>query len=284
MPTANAVVLKDRLEISIASAPVFMKKHSIVGYHLGEKLDLKTIKHSLAFECIYADPTELIYQNEDESFFQIFDYGSIVFLGVDNSIKTEIINNIRNILELDTQELCTENFAIEIDPEAPYKVMFNRIRVPKLNLDLAKVLMINMAQSVALDNYIEQSNSLLGQTELFSAELEAKGKLSIKGKKLLKYIGRTLNLRNRIAQNLYIFDNPDLVWNDEFLNRVNDDLNRELDIRLRHRNLQENLNIVKENLEMLKDIYQHSHSSFLEWIIIILIAIEILNLIVEKSM
>jgi len=120
------------------------------------------------------------------------------------------------------------------------------------------------------------------QTHQFSLELEEKGKFSIKGKKLLKYIGRLLNLKNKIAQNIYIFDSPNLTWNDEFLNVINNDLSRELDIKLRHTSLQESLTIVRENLEILKDINQHSHSSTLELIVIVLIAIEIINLIIVK--
>jgi uncharacterized Rmd1/YagE family protein len=59
-------------------------------------------------------------------------------------------------------------------------------------------------------------------------------------------------------------------------------LNKELDIRIRHRSLQESLAIIQENLEIYKDINQHSHSSTLEWIIIILIAVEIANIFIDK--
>jgi uncharacterized Rmd1/YagE family protein len=142
--------------------------------------------------------------------------------------------------------------------------------------------MLNIAQSVALDYYIDQATILLRQTQQFSLELEEKGKFSIKGKRLLKYIGRMLNLKNKIAQNIYIFDSPNLTWNDEFLNVINTDLGRELDIKLRHSSLQESLSTVRENLEILKDINQHSHSSTLELIVIALIAVEILNLIIDK--
>jgi uncharacterized Rmd1/YagE family protein len=257
-------------------------KKSIIGYHLGDRLDLKELKNNLAYNIIYADPTELMYEVDNISYFGIFDYGSIVFFGVDNSVQTNIINSVRKILTLDSTELKRENFDVEIDPDSSYKVIFDRLIIKEISLDIAKIIMLNIAQSVALDYYIEQSNILLQQTYHFSLELEEKGKFSIKGKKLLKYLGRLLNLKNKITQNIYIFDSPNLTWNDEYLNVINTDLSRELDIKLRHSSLQESLNTVRENLEILKDINQHSHSNTLELIVIVLIAIEIINLIIDR--
>ena len=257
-------------------------KKTITGYHLGDRLDLKELKSNLAYNCIYADPTELMYDAEDGSYIGIFDYGSIVFFGVENSLQTNIIKSVRNISNLDSIELKRENFDVEIDPKASYKVIFDRLIIKEISIDIAKIIMLNIAQSVALDYYIDQSNILLRQTYQFSLELEEKGKFSIKGKNLLKYIGRLLNLKNKIAQNIYIFDSPNLTWNDEYLNVINNDLSRELDIKLRHSSLQESLNTVRENLEIFKDINQHSHSSKLELIVIILIAIEIINIFIDK--
>jgi uncharacterized Rmd1/YagE family protein len=255
---------------------------TVTGYHLGDRLDLKELKNNLAYHCIYADPTELMYDENNDSYIGIFDYGSIVFFGIDNIAQTNIINTVRTILNLDKAELRRENFDVEINPDASYKVIFDRLIINELTIDIAKIIMLNIAQSVALDYYIEQSNILLSQTYHFSLELEEKGKFSIKGKKLLKYIGRLLNLKNKITQNIYIFDSPNLTWNDEQLNVINNDLSRELDIKLRHSSLQEGLSTVRENLEILKDINQHSHSSTLELIVIVLIAIEIINIIIDK--
>lgn len=259
-----------------------MEKIEVKGYYLGERFDLKILKNSLTFDCIYEDPTEIIYQLDETIYFQVFDYGSLVFFGVDAIRQTNIINTVRNILSLPLAELQSENFDVEIKPESKYLVMFDRIVVNKVSIDMAKIVMLNIAQSVALDNYVEQSDLLLHETLKFSSELEAKGKLSLRGKKLLKYIGRTLNLRNKIANNLYIFDSPVLTWEDEYLNRIYNDLRKELDISLRYRSLQENLDIVQQNLEIYKDLHLHSHSSTLEWIIIILIAVEVVNMALEK--
>jgi uncharacterized Rmd1/YagE family protein len=257
-------------------------KKTITGYHLGDRLDLKELKNKLAYNCVYSDPTELTYESEDNWYFGIFDYGSLVFFGIDKNNQTDIIFRVRTLLGLDSTELKREDFDVEIDPQVTYKIIFDRLYLKEISLDIAKIIMLNIAQSVALDYYIEQSNVLLGETYQFSLELEQKGKLSINGKMLLKFIGKMLNLKNKITQNIYIFDSPNLTWNDEYLNIINTDLSRELDIKLRHNSLQDNLNTVRENLEILKDINQHSQSSKLEVIVIVLIAIEILNLFVDK--
>ena len=142
--------------------------------------------------------------------------------------------------------------------------------------------MLNLAQSVALDYYIKTTEVLLQETRQHTTDLEATGKLQLKGKELLKYLGKALNLKNSIAENLYIFDSPKIAWNNQNLNNIDEDLSRELDITIRYKSVQENLNIVKENLDLFKDLTHHNHSSTLEWIIIILIFIEILNMIIDK--
>lgn len=252
-----------------------MKAIEIIGYHLGARLDLRALKDSFTFNCVYFDPTEIIYTEDDLSYIQIHDYGSIVFFGIEKTKQNEIINSIRSILKLDRNELKPEMYEVEIDPKSPYKVLFDRIVIDQLNLEVARVLMLNIAQSVALDHYTEQANSLLEEISIHTAELERDGKFKIKGKNLTKYIGKTMNLKNIIATNLYIFDSPTIAWNDEDLNRINQDLVRELDIASRYKSLQESVQTIQESLDTFNDFRQHAHSSKLEWIIIILILFEI---------
>jgi uncharacterized Rmd1/YagE family protein len=91
-----------------------------------------------------------------------------------------------------------------------------------------------------------------------------------------------LLLKNRIAENLYIFDSPDETWNDEHLSKIDTDLKRTFDLQERTRNIQEGLTIIKDNLELFRALLQYRHSNILEWIVIILILIEVVNLFFEK--
>jgi uncharacterized Rmd1/YagE family protein len=142
--------------------------------------------------------------------------------------------------------------------------------------------MLNVSQSVALDYYSEQTNMLLEETNEQTQRLEKRGSLDISGRSLKKYIGRTLNLKNRIAENLYIFDSPPETWEDENLNKIDLGLKRTFDLQERYKDIREGLEIIKENLELFKDLLQYRNSTFLEWIIIILIFAEVINLVVEK--
>ena len=257
-----------------------MKK--VFAYHVGNRLDIKKLKDQLVFEIIHSDPTELLYKTESGGLIYIFNYGSVVFLDLEQTAHITIVKQIRDILDIPTQESETEAFNIEIDKRKNYQALFNQLILQEFNIKTAQVIMLNLAQSVALDFYIRKTEDLLKETKAHATELEKTGKLTLKGKELLKYLGKALNLKSSIAENLYIFDSPKIVWNNELLNKVDSDLNRELDITIRYRSVQENLNIIKENLDLFKDVAHHNHSSLLEWIIIILILIEIINMLLEK--
>jgi uncharacterized Rmd1/YagE family protein len=135
---------------------------------------------------------------------------------------------------------------------------------------------------VALDYYNQQTNLLLEETNYYTQILGIKGRIGLGGIELKKYIGRTLSLKNRITGNLYIFDSPEETWEDENLNKLDIGLKKTFDLQARFRDIQEGLGIVKENLELFRDLLQNRNSVALEWVIIILILVEVINLVVEK--
>ncbi len=124
--------------------------------------------------------------------------------------------------------------------------------------------------------------SMLTETNQHTQILVSKGSLGISGKKLRQFIGRTLLLRNRIAENIYVFDSPPETWESESLNKIDGDLKRTFDLQVRVRTIHEGLNIIKDNLELFQGLLQHRNSNTLEWIVILLIFVEVLNLFFEK--
>ena len=252
-----------------------------VSYQIAESIDIKSFKSVFPEELYFGDSDESFYNMHDEKFIYVFKYGVISFLNYNEVRIAEYIRLISPFCKNIFSHKLREEFMIETGTKEN-KFGYNKVEIQDGKIDALRLIMLNVSQSVALDYYSDQTNLLLEETNHHTQRLEIKGKLDISGLNLQKFIGRTLNLKNKIAENLYIFDSPDVTWEDEYLNKLDQGLKNTFDLQVRFRNIQEGLEIVKENLDLFKDIMQHRKSTALEWVVIILILVEVINLVMEK--
>ena len=254
----------------------------VVSYQVADAIDVKQFSSAFNGELRYGDPAELFYKTDIDKYVYVFKYGAVCFLNYEaTSIQAFLDLIVPFCKNLFTNSL-TDEFLVEADAKE-VRVGFNKIDIPSsASTDVLRLVMLNVSQSVALDYYEEQTGNLLSETNLHTQRLVTKGRLGISGKNLKKYIGRTLLLRNRIAENIYVFDSPPETWESESLNKIDSDLKRTFDLQVRVRTIHEGLNIIKDNLEFFQSLMQHRNSNILEWIIILLILVEVLNLAIEK--
>jgi required for meiotic nuclear division protein 1 len=251
----------------------------VLSYQIADSIDIKLFKAYFKAELHYSDADELFYKLDQDQFIYVFKYGVVCFLNYDPVKISEFLKVIAPYCKNPYGQTLSEEFQIETGTKEN-RIGYNKIEITTADTDVLRIIMLNVSQSVALDYYSEQATTLLEETNNHTLNLELKGTLAIPGRNLKKYIGRTLNLKNRIAENLYIFDAPVEVWEDENLNKIDTDLKKTFDLQERFRNIQESLSIVKENLELFKDILQYRNSTRLEWVIIILISIEVIHFII----
>jgi len=257
-------------------------KQKVVSYQVADSIDIKGFNADFKGELCYSDPTELFYKTDEAEYVYVFNYGSVCFLNYDAIAITAFLRLIRPYCKKLFAKSLTDEFIVETDARE-VRVGFNKIEIPtSASNDVLRLVMLNVSQSVALDYYEEQTNKLLEETNEHTQVLENKGRLDLSGKKLRQYIGRTLLLKNRIAENIYVFDSPPETWENEGLNKIDSELKRTFDLQVRVRTIHEGLNIIKDNLELFQGLMQHRKSTMLEWIVIILILVEVLNLIIEK--
>lgn len=253
----------------------------ITSFQVSDAIDVKQFNAAFTASIYYADKDELFYRVEENKFLYVFKYGVISFLGYNETEMTAFLQLIVPYCKNLFEHRLSDEFDVETGTSS-VNYGYNKISIPKPDVEMLRLIMLNASQSVALDYYSQQTNILLEETNYHTQLLERKGKIALGAFKLKKYIGRTLNLKNKIAANLYIFDSPEETWEDEKLNKLDIGLKKTFDLQPRFRIIQEGLGIVKENLELFKDLLQYRNSAMLEWVIIILILVEVLNLIVEK--
>jgi uncharacterized Rmd1/YagE family protein len=253
----------------------------VFAFQIADSIDIKRFKSVFTAELDHEDSDELFYKIKELKFVYVFKYGIVCFLGYDEIEMTAFIQVISAYCKNLFSEKLSEEFDIETNVPQN-KLGYNKVEIHRTDTETLRIIMLNVSQSVALDHFSQQTNMLLEETNLHTQKLEIKGRLELSGIRLKKYIGRTLNLKNRITENLYIFDSPEETWEDEMLNKLDLGLKKTFDLQTRFKTIQEGLAIIKENLELFKDLLQYRNSIVLEWIVIILIFVEVVNLIIEK--
>ena len=248
---------------------------------IAQTINLRACREAIKKPLKVQDGDKLFYESGNGAYLCIFRYGVIGFFGITQESEPACIESILPYCQQVSKDPFREEMVVESNEEKD-RVEFNRINLKHADLGAVKIVMINLAHSVVLDDYARITESLLEDTNKHTGVLEEKGRISLKGKKLIQYIARVMNVKNRIAENLHILDNSDITWENERLYRLDMELKINFDINDRHRYLEDQLATVRENLEFFKDIMQHRESTLLEWIIIILILIEVIDTFLLK--
>ncbi|KAA3625350.1 MAG: RMD1 family protein [Flavobacterium sp.] len=255
--------------------------YTVRSIQIARHINIRAAKDSLKYELIFNDSDELFYKLDEKQYLYIFQFGIVCFFNVNNGSTLKYIERIKPFSHGEVRSSLSEDFLVFVKKEG-FDVSFNSVTLPYLDQEMIRLVMLHTSQSVALDRYAEVTGALLEEASIHTSYLERKGTLNISKTKLKRLIGKNLRLKNGIYENLYIFDAPESTWEDEKLAILDNKLKHTFDLKNRYRYLQDRIDIIKENLQLFKDIWDHKESSTLEWIIIILIFVEIIDLFVGK--
>ncbi len=252
----------------------------IITNQISDIINIESFAADYTGELLYSNHLELFYESDTEQYVFIFSYGVVCFFNFDNAKINEFIRLIsKHCNYFDDSELTKE---YQIVPKA--EELFFGIKKAELtyfDIETLRIIMLNLAQSVAMDYYFQKTRVLLDQTNKHTVYLEKTGKLEISDKKLKKFIGKTHNLKNQVVENLRIFDSiPDSQQSD-YLIMVDAKMKTALFMDKRFDNINKELEIIGEHLEYFSNLINHGSSMKLEWIVIVLLGIFVLNLIVS---
>jgi uncharacterized Rmd1/YagE family protein len=249
---------------------------------VANQLDLKGLKSFLEFKPIADSSSEVYYKFGEVRYQYFFNFGVIVFCG---HSEDEIRLTVKTCLPYQKNPLpvwLRDDLDLKIVAGAQLQFEFNEVVADRLDDRIMRIAMFNLAQSVALDYYHQTSENLLTEIKGFTRDLENTGKLSIGRRAMLRFIGKALNTQNDIADNIYIFDAPELAWDDEYLDLLHKGLKQQFDLRVRFSEIEYTLRIIESNLSVFREISHQRESSILESIIILLILVEVFDLFISK--
>lgn len=248
---------------------------------VSNQIDIKGIK-SLFEKKPLADSSSELFYGAVGRYQYYCNYGVIVFCGMQEGEMKEAINTVEAFLKDRALTWLRDEFQIRVDPGKDSTFEFAEAVVGKLDEKVIRVAMLNLAQSVALDYYHSVSENLLAQVKGFADQLERTGKLKISRINMHRFLGKALNTQNDIAENIYIFDAPDLTWEDEYLDKLHQGLIKHFELKVRFSEIEYTLRIIENNLTVFREIIHQRESNLLEFIIILLILVEVFDLFITK--
>lgn len=202
----------------------------------------------------------------------VYDFGSLVFVGADKGECQRLVDSVGKKLTGEPHPPLTETFAIEVVPDKPMEVRFDRVVLPSLELGAVEIVAEVLAQSVAMDYYADDVAEIEAETDRIADSLRAQGR---PGRVRPEFIGLCIATRNDVISTLALFDKPDATWENEQLDRLWNGLRKMLEVEDRYRALDAKLRMFQDNLVLLVDLARQRHTLALEWAVALLIVLEI---------
>jgi uncharacterized Rmd1/YagE family protein len=255
------------------------QKVTLTALLVANQLDIKGIKNFLDIRPLADSSSELFYSFSGGKYQYYFNYGVVVFSGYTEDEMKWAIKAIQAFQRSAVPHWIRDEHVLLVEEGSELQFRFGEVVLNRCDDKVIRIAMFNLAQSVAMDHYHAVTEQLLGEVKGFTYYLETSGKLKISRKNMLRFIGKALSTQNEVAENIYVFDAPELVWDDEFLDKLHQGLIRHFDLRMRFSELEYMMRIIDENLRIFMDISNQRESNLLEIIIIVLILVEVMNLI-----
>jgi len=244
-------------------------------YHLTETLSLKALDKFLAPTAISQSAERLVYQEGPDSYVFIYRFGSVIFFNVESGRRQEVVEKIKKVMGYGPGLLISEDFGIQVREGRPCWVGFEHATLDGLALDRLEIMALVLAQSTALEHFEVKVEQMLRESGDIGRDLRQRGRLARTGRSLKRFIGKCITTKQNLVASLYLLDKPEQTWEDRVLDHLYRGAVEMFEIRDRHKTVDYKLRMIQENLELISDLLQNRHANYLEWTIIILIAIEV---------
>lgn len=219
---------------------------------------------------------------ETEGQLWLFNYGVLVSWGVSDRTRLALVERISAHVIDPVSRPLIEQYRYQITSEAAVRVHHDLLILPDETPLRLLGLSHAFAQSAKLIFFEDRALEVIQRNAYISKELAQTGKVSLKRRQLSRLRGELFDTSSDISLNYNLLDTPEFFWDYPELEHDYRQLAKYLDLSPRIDILNRKISTIHELLDMLVSEEYHKHSSFLEWIIILLIAVDIMIYFVPK--
>jgi uncharacterized Rmd1/YagE family protein len=226
----------------------------------------------------------LVLEPQKGSFVFLTRFGGVVFWNCPETLIRQVHEELKVLPGLSSLEEQARDFLAVKTGVAEDSVGFSEVRLRDLTLEKLRIVSLTLAQSVALDHFEAAVSRAMARFQPVVSALSHEGKLLLPHREVLRIVGFAMEVRAAVLDNLTLFDDPPETWESESLAHLDSALYGQFD-------LEERLGAIKEKLGYLQDagatflgLLETRKNHRLEWIIILLILVEILLFIGKDAL
>jgi uncharacterized Rmd1/YagE family protein len=203
-----------------------------------------------------------------------FSYGCVIFWGLTPQEEQTFLGILR---EHEDRPYLPNVDEFDYTFGRKYSVKNDVIILHGKNSPILQMLAVSygLSQSSKLAVFEDRIYQTIAETKRIPQELAEKGKISLSKREIAKKIGELFIERNSVNLHTDILDTPAFFWDHPEFEPLYIMTRADLDLDARTKVLNTRLDIVRELFEVMGNELNNRHAAMLEWIIIILICIEV---------
>lgn len=259
-PRRRSASLIDRLP---AGQPIRVR-----ALNLGERLHLRGL---------YETPIDfqpLVQPAGERGLAMLFRYGVVVLFNLNDEEQKDWLRDIRTRVEKPYQRHESEDTRIHVTA-ASEGVVAEGINLATLTLPRLQVVATVLARSVSLAWYESAIAAGFDIVEPLARQLDQPRMSGRALKELLRHIGSTLLVEQKVIGRVEIADKPEILWEQPELGRLYTRLEDEYELVERLATLERKLELIGRTTTTTLDLVQARRTLRVEWYIVLLIVFEV---------
>ncbi|KAJ2708342.1 sporulation protein rmd1 [Coemansia sp. D1744] len=208
----------------------------------------------------------------------LFDYGVAVVWGMTEQHEREFLRELESfeVEKVDEDDIETEELEFYINSKAQSRIYNDVISLRTTKGHMAKLAISHaIAQATKLSLYEGLVDETIEATRYIPQRMAESGTVEMTRKGLIKKIGQLFIMRVNVNLVSNILDTPEIFWSEPTLQPLYMAIREYLEIPQRVEIMNHRVSVISDLLDMLNGHLNGMHGEFLEWIVIILIGVEI---------
>jgi len=250
-------------------------------YCLAQGFDINGLSKQLSDSSLIRIIKGSLMIEDEDTWSVVFSYGAVVHWNTSAEEQTRLDKLLLAYAENPLPAVEEDHFTFALDCPTT-RINEDHIEVESSDPILLFSLSQGMAQSIKLASFETQALATINNTRYIPKSLAETGAIKLTRQQIAKIRGQLFLTKSDIILNYDLLDTPEFFWEYPEYESYYGITAKYLEITPRTQVLSKKLETIHELFEMLADEQKHRHSTILEWIIIWLIAFEIVMTIVDK--